>query len=298
MPSEVAADLPEQRIVEAAVRLPRHCAVTGWAGLRWQGGYWFTGSRRGVPLLIQSQDIRPQPGIELSAERMNLRDIEWVDGLPVTVAVRSATFEARYAGSVRRAVEILDMAAYSDLVSTNEVAAYVDHLSGWTGAPLFREAAVLMEENAWSPAEVRTRLVWELDAGLPRLLCNTPIFDRQGRHVATPDLLDAEAGVAVEYDGAVHLEGGQRRRDRERGESYRAHEIEVVTVLAGDFASPSRLVSRFQRARARGRRQPELERSWTLERPEWWIPTHSVDLRRALSPAQRAKVLGYRLEVA
>lgn len=298
VPSEVSADLPEQRIVEAAVRLPQHGAVTGWAGLRWQGGYWFSGSRRGVPLLIQSQDIRPQPGIELSGERMNLCDIEWVDGLPVTVAVRSATFEARYAGSVRRAVEMLDMAAYSDLVSADEVAAYAVHLSGWTGAPLLREAAALMEENAWSPAEVWTRLAWELDAGLPRPLCNAPIFDRQGRHIATPDLLDVEAGVAIEYDGSVHLEGGQRRRDRERGELYRAHEIEVVTVLSGDFASPSLLASRFRRARARSVRQPELERSWTLQPPAWWIPTHSVALRRALTPAQRTKVLGYRQEVA
>ena len=54
------------------------------------------------------------------------------------------------------------------------------------------------------------RLVWELDAGHPRPLCNVPLFDRHGRHLATPDLVDPGAGVVGEYDGAVHLTGAQR----------------------------------------------------------------------------------------
>ena len=298
VPSAVAADSPEQRIVEAAVRLPERGVVTGWAALRWQGGYWFDGRRRGVPLLIQTDDIRPQAGIELSAERLDPREVEWVDGLPVTTAVRSATFEARYAGSVARAVEILDMAAYSDLVSVDEVVEFTSHLNGWTGVPLLRQATPLMSENAWSPVEVHTRLAWELDAGLPGLLCNAPIFDLGGRHIATPDLLDLQAGLVIEYDGAVHLEGAQRRRDRERDDRYRTHGIEVVTVLAGDFASPSSLIKRFAAARLRSRHQAESDRSWTVQPPTWWLPTDSVAQRRALSPAQRKRVLRYRQGVA
>ena len=39
----------------------------------------------------------------------------------------------------------------------------------------------------------------------------------------TPDLLDEEAGVAGEYDGAIHLEDGPRRRDLDREALYRDH---------------------------------------------------------------------------
>ena len=38
---------PEQRIVEAAARLPAYGRVTGWAALRWMGGVWFDGLSEG-----------------------------------------------------------------------------------------------------------------------------------------------------------------------------------------------------------------------------------------------------------
>ncbi len=58
------------------------------------------------------------------------------------------------------------------------------------------------------------RMIWVVDAGLPRPLCNMPIFDRHGRHIGTPDLLDPVAGVVGEYDGALHLAGEQRAARR------------------------------------------------------------------------------------
>ena len=43
VPSHVDGGLVEQRIVEAGVLIVRFGGVTGWASLRWQGGYWFHG---------------------------------------------------------------------------------------------------------------------------------------------------------------------------------------------------------------------------------------------------------------
>src|SRR5215216_7791051 len=63
---------PEQRIVEAAAVLPAYGGVTGWAALRWSGGTWFDGTRRGgreeaaVTLAIADRSIRPQAGIATS----------------------------------------------------------------------------------------------------------------------------------------------------------------------------------------------------------------------------------------
>jgi hypothetical protein len=44
-------------------------------------------------------------------------------------------------------------------------------------------------------------------------LVNRPVFDQHGHHVATPDLLDVEAGVVGEYDGAMHRGRARHARD-------------------------------------------------------------------------------------
>lgn len=49
------------------------------------------------------------------------------------------------------------------------------------------------------------RLCWCREVTRARLRCNPPVFDLEGRHLLTPDLLDVDHGVSGEYDGAVHL---------------------------------------------------------------------------------------------
>lgn len=302
VPSDVDSAVPEQRIVEASAVMSSHAAVTGWPALRWLGGSWFGGLARDgstplpVPLVISTFDIRPQPGFALSGEGLSPREVMVVDNLAITIPVRSACFEARYADDVRDAVVALDMTFYSDLASRAEVSLYAARLNGWTGVPRLREALALVDENSWSPQEVRSRLVWELDAGLPHPLCNAPIFDRGGRHIVTPDLLDPEVGLVAEYDGALHLEGRQRRRDRDRLELYRAHGLEAVIIFAGDLADRDRLARRIREAHRRCRREAESRRTWTTEPPARWIPTVTVDQRRALDARQRERLLRLRLK--
>lgn len=290
----------EQRIVEAAALLPPHGAVTGWAALHWLGATrWFDGlaadgSLLSIPLAVGGEDIRSQPGIAVNAERLDPRDVVVADGIRVTTPARSACFEMRYAPNVRQAARVLSMAAYSDLVSVDELADYASRHSGWTGIPRCRAAVPLAEENCWSPMELEMVLVWRIDAELARPLCNHPLFDRSGHHVGTPDLLDVEAGVLGQYDGSLHLEGAQRSVDVRSEERYRDLGLECFTMLSADRASRRRMAERMLAARSRAKWAVESERQWTVDHPAWWTPTHTVALRRSLTPQQQDRLLRYR----
>jgi hypothetical protein len=226
----------EQRIVEAAAVLPAYGGVTGWAALHWLGGSWFEGQRRGgrelrpVTLAVADRSIRPQPGIATSEERMSPTQLTACNGLRVTTALRSLFFEMRYAETETEAVQHADMAAYDDLLSRDELLAFAAVNPGWTGIDRFRIGTLDMSENAWSPTEVTMRRTWEHDAGLPRPLCNRPVFDLHGNHIGTPDLIDPVNGVIGEYNGALHLEGSRRSLDVRREARFRAAGLETVSL--------------------------------------------------------------------
>jgi hypothetical protein len=291
----------DQRIVEAAAGMPVTGAVTGWAALGWLGARWFTGDPPWGPLpvtLVCATDtFRAFPGMARSAERLNPREVTVVDGLRITIPARSAAFEARYAARLTDAVVAFDMAAYDDLVSLREAAEYLERLNGWTGIPQARAALALADENAWSPQEVRTRRAIEETLGL-RLLTNRPIFDRAGNHRLTPDLLDEEAGVIVEYNGEGHSSLAVRRRDRARTEACHELGLEMVEVMEGDLADRTVLERRVRAARRRARFAAPGVRPWTIEAPCWWIPTLTVDQRREVAAGPKAWILDHRRRAA
>ncbi|SDN49603.1 hypothetical protein SAMN05192576_2244 [Nocardioides szechwanensis] len=303
VPADVSTELPEQRIVEAAQMIPGYGGVTGWAALCWQGGRWFRGDDLWVEGQRALRDVtvatmihaRSRPGVVFSEERLNRREILMCDGLPLTIAARSVCFEARYAPDLRSAVRVFDMAAYNDIVSLAECAAYLPHLNGWTGVPQCREAFALAEENAWSPREVDMRLAWRPDPGGRLLLCNVPVFDLHGQLIGTPDLLDPVVGIVGEYDGAHHLAGPQRSKDVRREAAFRAVGLEYVTMLAADLADPHHFEWRLRDCYGRAARRTADERRWTLQRPPWWVSTDTVAQRRALTESQRARLLAHRL---
>jgi hypothetical protein len=283
--------------VEAAAVLPRVGGLTGWASLRWWGGTWFNGLDRfgssplPVDLATCYEDIRSQTGYVVHQERLGPTELLVHDGLRTTTAVRSLCFMMRYARDVRDAVQCADMAAFSDLVTVAECAAYCLEHPGWTGIPQARQALPLAEENSWSKWETWMRLLWQVDAGFPRPLCNQPVFDLTGRHIATPDILDVESGTYGEYDGTLHLEGRRRARDEVRANALRNAGLEGFTVFATDIPDPTGAVRRMIDARRRARWEPESRRRWTIEPPPWWTPTHTVELRRGLTADQRARFL-------
>lgn len=296
VPASVDPFDAQQRVLEATVLLPNLGAVTGWAAYAWVGVKWFAGMGEGRPVTLATygHKILAQPGLAISAERMPPQERCWVDGLPITNPARSIVFEMRYAPDVREAVRWLDLALASDQVSTVEVAAYVATLNGWTGVGMAREAIALADENVWSPTEVDLRLLWRIDLGLTALVCNRPVFDLEGRHIGTPDVLDLEAGVVGEYDGKLHLEGKRRAVDLRREGLFRAAGLEYVTMVSRDLHDPSGFLRRTVEARSRARRTPVADRRWTIDPPRWWTPTHTVEQRRALSAVERERFLGNR----
>ncbi len=301
----VPSDAPtsvEQRIVEAAARLPSYGGVTGWSALRWMGGTWFDGLLypgrvlRPVDLAIADSSIMSQPGVTVSEERLAPSELMAYAGLVVTAPARSLFFEMRHARSSEVASIAAEMAAYSDLVSRREALEIAHANPGWIGIGQMRDVLTDdMDENAWSPAEVVMRRVWCRVAGMPRPLCNHPVFDLAGRHIGTPDLLDPAAGVAGEYDSALHLEGAQRARDVHREGLFRGAGLEYVTMLAADLGRPEAFVARLRQAYARAARLAVADRAWTADLPPWWVPTFTVHQRRALDDHQRARFLRLRL---
>lgn len=299
VPSRIDDEPVEQRIVEAAAVLPTYGGVTGWAMLRWAGDRWFgglnhDGTRRDVTLATAGLHVRTQPGIAVCREKIAPADLTVVDGLRTTTAVRSVCFEMRYAPSLLAAVIALDMAAYADLVSIEELGAYAGEHSSWTGIPRCRDAIPYADENAWSPTEVEMRWAWTVEAGFPRPLCNRPVFDRSGRHIGTPDLIDPVAGIVGEYEGSLHLVGKRRARDLDRESAFRGVGLEYVTMVAEDRPHPAAFIERLRGTYSRARYEPGDTCRWTLAAPARWVPTVTVDQRRRLDDVQRHRLLRYR----
>lgn len=287
----------EQRIVEAAAVLGEDEAVTGWAAMHWGGAAWFGGTRDGVVELdvplVARRHVIAQPGFSVSQEFLHPAEIELVDGLPITLAVRSVAYEMRYAAGLGDAVVALDMACYSDLVSLAEVAAYLAGLGPVTGIQQARDALAEGEENSWSPQETKLRGVWTRRAGFPRPWCNAPVFTLDGRHVGTPDLIDPESGLVGMYNGSDHLSLVGASADVRQESAYRDLGLEPVTMLATDWLDLDGFVDRLHAAERR-LRVARGRRGWTLDPPPWWTTTHTVARRRALDEAQRARLLRYR----
>lgn len=295
----------EQRIVEAAAVLPRYGGVTGWAALRWLGGMWFDGidqgGQRELPVTLALggvRSIRSQAGITVSQERLDPTELTTHRGLVITTAVRSAFYEMRHCTSDVAAVQTADMAAYSDLLNGLELGGFLSETTGFTGMERARVGARDMDENSWSPMEVTMRRAWQHGAGLPRPLCNRPIFDLTGRHLVTPDLIDPLAGVAGEYNGAIHALDSQRARDVQRLAIFRDLQLPVVEMQAADLGDLTPFLMRLRDAYAQAQRRPVSDRSWTIEPPAWWVETVTVDQRRALDEGQRRRFLSLRLRAS
>lgn len=284
VPSWVSTEVPEQRILEQSARLSEGGAVTGWASLRIHGGTFFDGladdgsTRLPVPL-------NPGPGHQLSKsdsctvsrDRLFPVEITRRQGISCAVATRALFDEMRYAETWRAAVVAMDMAAAAELVSMKTMLAYLMEHPAWTGVEQARQALTHASEDSLSPKETLMRLIWVLDAGLPPPLCNKPVFTLTGRYVGRPDLLDVEAGVVGEFDGADHRGGSRHARDVEREDRFRRLGFEYFKITGLDMARPEKVVDRMHATRRRALFQAPGQRAWTLDPPAWWQPEPSVD---------------------
>jgi hypothetical protein len=216
--------------------------------------------------------MRRQSGFEISRDRLPAEDVVERDGIRCTNPLRTAFDLARRAPTLVDAVVALDTLLECGLVELEEVRSYIDVHHGWNGVPQARAAAQLAVRGVRSPPETRLRLLWEVTAGLPKLLVNPPVFDLHGRLLGFPDGLDPESATVLEFDGEDHEIPEQRASDRARDTLFVAHGLSVERVTKADMRPPTdRLIHRLAATRLRGLERPVEARLWTLIPSLGWI---------------------------
>lgn len=268
VPATVADDLPEQRILEQSMRLPACGGVTGWAGCRLHGAAFFDGlardgaTRLPVPLAIgPAGRIQTDGAITLSYRELPARERCVRHGIATVVPERALLDHLRAVGDSIEAVVGMDMALAARITDTESFASYA---AGHRSSDRAKAAWVLARcsEHSRSPYETRLRILLELEAGITGLLVNCPVHDEEGTLLGIADLLDPEAGLVIEYDGADHRTPRQHARDIAKDEALREVGLEVLRVTSADLASPGRLADRALRALTRAEALPDWPRRW------------------------------------
>jgi hypothetical protein len=269
VPATTPTDVPEQRIVEQSVRLPAFGAVTGWAACRLHRANFFDGLKPDgktlipVPLALGRRgNIRRDAQVLLNYDLLAPDELTVACGVPVTRRERAVFDAMRFAPSVRETTVALEMAVGAGLTSIERMTAYARDHAGWKHMVQVRAALALAREHSRSPNEVRFRLVWELDAGLPRPQINCPIHDLDGRLLGIADLIDLEAGLVAEFDGEDHRSRERHTKDLAKDEALRGVGLEVTRVSGTDLRDRPLVVRRLRSARSRARFEPEAVRRW------------------------------------
>lgn len=273
VPLDVDSDVPEQRIVEQAMRLPAGGAVTGWAGLRLHRVGLVDGvlpdgvTRMPVPLLVPGGGlIRKSPDVLLVNRALPKWELQQRYGVPTACLVRCAFDAVRLTPDEREGLVTLEMTLASRLVSPERLAAYTRTHAGEHGVGRVRRALARCSEGSRSPNETRLRLVWEDDARLPGPEVNVPILGERGELLGIADLLSAEVGLAVEFDGRDHRGRRRHAKDVRKQEAFLAHGLHVARVTGTDLRAPGLVVDRLLSAYARASSDPRRQR-WHAGEP-------------------------------
>jgi hypothetical protein len=270
VPVTVDRDVVEQRILEEWSRAPRGSLVSGWAALRLHGGNFFDGrddhdQELAVPVVLPPHAGFRGSTLEPHRERVPPDERTARHGVPCTTPTRALFDAIKWADGLRAGVVAADMALSAGLVALTVMTAYAARRSAAKGAFAVWEALQLAEDRSRSPRESVMRLIWILDARLPRPKCNWPVADRRGHRVGMPDLLGEEVAVIGEYDGADHRDAGRQADDVGKEDAYRNLGLECFRIVGRDLRDVPLVVRRMQSAvqRARVADRPRL---WTVRK--------------------------------
>lgn len=274
-----AGDEPQIRIKDVAALLLPGCLIGGWAaahlqGVRYLDGTDPRGEPRDVPVHITERHrLRRRAGMSVTRRAVHRNEQTEIEGIAVTTLARAAYDMALDARTLREAV-----IAFDQCLSTTSGYAHttVGNLSRVVGAHKktrginrARDALRLVSTRSASPGESATRMIAILDARITHWLVNAPIFDMRGDLIGIADLLNVEAGLVVESDGADHIGFDALSKDHVREESLEHSGLIVVRVNRVDHEQRLRTAGRIRRAYERGRADPRPAR-WTLDKPAWW----------------------------
>lgn len=267
---------PAQRLVQAAAVLPEGC-LSGWAAAyvlgadALDGRDPFTGARQTVRVVLPPEaSHRSVPGVRCVRAELDASAVLSVDGLTVTTGLRTAQDLAREAPDLAEAVVALDALVQATVVDLRRLQVGLAGLERGRGVRQARAAGELCRPGVRSTWETRLRL-FVVEAGLPEPEVNIPVFDLSGRFLGTPDLLDLEAGLAIEFDGAGHRDREQHRQDNVREEGLEHGGLVVSRVDSRDLTQHrDQLARRLRAARAHALRNPRPV-GWTIVPPPGWL---------------------------
>ena len=250
-----------QRILDAVAGLPAGALIAGWAAAYVRGVDALDGlddhtmARLPVPVLLPpGQRRRSTNGIDYRQTSRHASG-RLVGGIPVTTISRTTVDLALRAPDVTEAVVGLDAILGARLLTYPQLQQLAGRLPGRRGVHQARRAMELARVGVASTWESRLRIFAAVELGWPDLKPNRAVFDRHGQLLGVPDLLDVEAGLALEYDGARwrtertagHRDRAQHREDNAREERLERAGLVVVRVEKDDLTRfRSRLAERLR----------------------------------------------------
>lgn len=233
---------------------PPGCAIAGRSAVAILGGA-SPGPHHPVEVLVEpTARFGPLAGLLIHVARWRDGEVQRVDGVPVTTAVRTCWDLACWLDVVD-AVTLIDSLLHVGAAGLTDLEAYLAEHRGERGWRKFAEAVSLADAGAESPPESRLR-VRLVRAGLPRPVTQH-VISRTGRFIARVDLAWPELKVAIEYDGLWHHDPDQFHRDRQRLNQILGDEWIVLHVtsrrMSRDFEGLLAEIRSVLRARRGGR---------------------------------------------
>ena len=274
-----------QRIRDAQAAMPAGALIAGWAAAyahgidSLDGLHHLTLAPLPVSVLLPpGSRRRSTAAIHYRQSKRLVRGVR-IEGVPVTGLLRTAYDLARDAPDLTEAVVALDAFLYSRMLKPEHLHRSIASVDGYRGATQARQAVQLARIGVRSTWESRLRMLAVLELGLVDLQPNRAVFDLDGNLLGIPDLLDAEAALALEYDGATwrssrdkgHRNREQHREDNAREELFERAGLIVVRAEKDDLVKyRQRLVERITTARADGISRDRRRDRWTLDEPDNW----------------------------
>jgi hypothetical protein len=195
--------------------------------------------------------------------------VEWtrVDGLPAATAAVCWLTEIGRRNDPVMALVLTDAVLRFGLATADELEQHVGHSTGARGVRLARCALRQADPWAESPPESEFRLRW-VETGYGRPRANRVILDANGLFLGRADLLDEDAGVAGEFNGAWHRRGLQPWQDEIRLRGLRNAGLEVAVVGAPDLHRGGLgAQAAVRQTYALARRRPASARRWRVGPP-------------------------------
>lgn len=266
---------PLVRLAATSAWLPEWVVLGGWAALRWQGVVPLDGrtGRSGgalLPILVHvgpDRHLRSRAGLVVDRTVLAPSDVIKVRGRWVTTATRTV-FDEMCRGGTEHGMVVGDATWAGGRTTGPEVVDYVAGHPRARGVPAARAAASLLSPHVKSAPESRLRYVWVVLAGLPVPEVNRGLTDGDGVFAGEPDLLDLDAGLVGEYDGADHRTLARHTADNAREEGLEHLNLTVVHATSVDLWSRRpQLVARLLDGHARGHARDRTRDSWGVRVP-------------------------------